>query len=383
MVLLPSRGLPLPARISTDRPRVRGVDLRSQRRRVALGGEAVERHVHHRGVTEEGSSVGVRQSHRLDHEMEAAGVVAGEVRIAFEDVEHLDQHNAARRRRRHRHDVMAAIAAAQRRALDRAVILQILRRHDAAVGLNGGRDAAGGLALVERAGAVACDRRQRVGEIALEQRVAGRERAAIRLEEDFGRGRPARHPPLHARQRIGDIVLDRDAVARKLDRGRYQFGEREFARAVFLMREREPGHRAGYSDRERGLARLARVGVAFLVEKDVARGGGRRGLAIVDRDVDCHRRGGSPCSRRRRYCRRADRSRRARSRSRPRHRPHCRPAAARRRRCGRRASPAPPPCRRARQPVGQGQAAVAPKHPAPTRSRCRRRVRAEWAASGG
>ena len=33
---------------------------------------------------------------------------------------------------------------------------------------------------------------------------------------------------------------------------------------------------------ERGVARLLRVGIAFVVEEDVARGRGRRGLAIVD-----------------------------------------------------------------------------------------------------
>ncbi len=51
------------------------------------------------------------------------------------------------------------------------------------------------------------------------------------------------------------------------------------------MREREPGHRAGHADRERGIARLARVGFAVGVEEDFARGRGRRGLAIVDGGV--------------------------------------------------------------------------------------------------
>ena len=51
------------------------------------------------------------------------------------------------------------------------------------------------------------------------------------------------------------------------------------------MRQRQPRHRAGHADRERGVARFPRVGLALLVEEDVARGRRRRGLAVVDRDV--------------------------------------------------------------------------------------------------
>ena len=50
------------------------------------------------------------------------------------------------------------------------------------------------------------------------------------------------------------------------------------------MRERQPRYRAGDADAERGLARLARIGLAALVEEHVARGRGRRGFAVVDRD---------------------------------------------------------------------------------------------------
>src|SRR5947209_2502336 len=101
-------------------------------------------------------------------------------------------------------------------------------------------------------------------------------------EEDLGRGGPARQARLRARQRVRNVVLDRNAVARQRDRRRDQLGEREFARAVFRVREREPRDRAGDADGERGVLRFARIGVAPLVEEDVARGGRRRGLAIVD-----------------------------------------------------------------------------------------------------
>ena len=133
---------------------------------------------------------------------------------------------------------------------------------------------------------------------------------------------------LRARQRIGDVVLDRNAVARERDRGRDQLGEREACRSRISRAPAPapPPCRARRS-RARESRDLLRIGIALLVEEHVARGRGRRGLAIVDGDVAvARRRDGSPCSRRRRYCRRADRSPPARSRSRPRHRPRCRRA---------------------------------------------------------
>ena len=116
------------------------------------------------------------------------------------------------------------------------------------------------------------------------QAVAALQRRAVGLQEDFRRRRPARQPRLRARQRVGEIVLDRETVAREPDRRRDQLRERELARAVFLVRERKPRDRAGHADAERRVARLARIGLALLVEEHVARHRGRRGLAVVDRD---------------------------------------------------------------------------------------------------
>ena len=127
-------------------------------------------------------------------------------------------------------------------------------------------------------------------------------------------------------QRVGHVVRDRQAFARELDRGRQQLREAEPAGAVARMREREPRDRAGHADAERGIAGLARVGVRR------SRQGKCRAWSPPARSRDSRSRrrlaagdGGSPCSRRRRYCRRADRSPPARSRSRPRRRPRCRP----------------------------------------------------------
>ena len=122
--------------------------------------------------------------------------------------------------------------------------------------------------------------------------------------------------------------------------------------AVSGVRQRQPGDGAGHADRQRRIPRFVRIGLAAGVEEAVAGDRGRRGLAIVDRGLDvARRRDGSPCSRRRRYCRRADRSPPARSRSPPRHRLRCRPSTGSRRRCGPRAPPARPPCRAAPRPA--------------------------------
>ena len=45
------------------------------------------------------------------------------------------------------------------------------------------------------------------------------------------------------------VGLDRYAVASQRDGGRQQLRQREFARAVFLMRQREPRDRARHADR--------------------------------------------------------------------------------------------------------------------------------------
>ena len=64
-----------------------------------------------------------------------------------------------------------------------------------------------------------------------------------------------------------------------------QIRQREFAGAVFLQRQRQSRDGAGHADAERGIARLRDIGLAVGAEKHVARGRGRRGLAIVDGDV--------------------------------------------------------------------------------------------------
>src|SRR5262249_31910939 len=158
--------------------------------------------------------------------------------------------------RRHRDDAIAAIAADGGRALDRPVALEIVARHDAARRADGGDELVGDGAAIERGWSVAGDGGERVGEVALQQ---GRARGGRPAggEEELRGGGPAREGRWRPRQRIGDVVLDGNAVARQRDRRRDQLGEREFARAIFRVRERQPRDRAGNSDGERGVLRFA------------------------------------------------------------------------------------------------------------------------------
>ncbi len=193
--------------------------------------------------------------------------------------------HAARRGRRHRDDVVAAVAAAHDRALDRLVILQIVRRHDAAGFFHRVGDPRGDRALVEGARAALGNRLQRVGEIELDQPVAGVQRLAAVLEQNARRRRPAPQPLGRLRQRIGGIVFDRKALLCQAYGRCDQIGERQFAGTVLLLRQCKASNGSRHADGKPGIARLRRIGLAFGVEEHGRRGGRRRGLAIVDGGV--------------------------------------------------------------------------------------------------
>ena len=206
--------------------------------------------------------------------------------VAFEDVEHLDQRDAAGGGRRHRDDVIAAISPAHRLALDRAIVFQIVRRHHAAGRLHRGGELFRDRAFVKRARSVFGDRSItcRRGPAA-PARSPVAEHAAVGFQKNLGRGRPARQPRPVSQQRIRGVVGDRNAVARQRDRRRHQIGEREMAGAVFRFRERQPRDCSRHADGKRGVARLLRIGVALRIEERRGVDRRRRGLAIVDHRV--------------------------------------------------------------------------------------------------
>ena len=98
-------------------------------------------------------------------------VLMGKVE-ALQDIEHFDQLDAAGRWRRHRDNVVAAISAAHRHTLDRAVALQIVDGHDATRGLHGGGNFFRDRTDIERVRSVLGDGLESIGQIALHQAVA-------------------------------------------------------------------------------------------------------------------------------------------------------------------------------------------------------------------
>ena len=167
----------------------------------------------------------------------------------LEDVEHLDQRDAAGARRRHRDDLVAAVGAAYRRALLGLVGGEILLRDQPAVGLHVLGDAIGDPALVEGVGAVGGDRAQRLAEIA---RARGdrprptRRRPACRTRRPTRETAPSRPAArgsgcARARPTSGSPLGQRDA-------GHDDVLPRQLAE--LLVRELEAAHGAGHARRE-------------------------------------------------------------------------------------------------------------------------------------
>ena len=195
-----------PRALRIDRlAQLRGVALRGQPRRPAPSPRRDRREIrrgpHRRASSPRSSDAALRRSrHRCR---------AGE--IAFEDVEHLDQVHAAGGGRRHRDDVVAAIVAAHRRAArSRGKFARSSAVMTPPRCLHGGDDLLGDRPLVEGARSV----RARSPRATRRDRSApagrrGRARRRRVCRKIFARRGPAREPRLRARQRIGEIVLDR------------------------------------------------------------------------------------------------------------------------------------------------------------------------------
>ena len=127
-------------------------------------------------------------AHRFRHDMQAGGGVKPEFshRIAFEDLQNLAERGAAGTGGRGRQDVIAAIAAMHRLALDGAIAAEILETEDAALGPARCHDRRGNRALVEGIGSPVGDPSQRRRQLRLPQPIARGQRIPI-LEEDPGR----------------------------------------------------------------------------------------------------------------------------------------------------------------------------------------------------
>ena len=98
---------------------------------------------------------------------------------ALQHSQHLQNSNAAGAGRRRGDDFVIAIVAAQRRALDGLVLLQIVEGDQSAVGLHRGSEFVGDFSFVEIAGALVANALQSSGQLRLRQRLA-----VMRSQED-------------------------------------------------------------------------------------------------------------------------------------------------------------------------------------------------------
>ena len=263
------------------------IDAGALPRGVFLGDQDIDRRVDEGGIAKIARAVGVSAFHGFDHDVERrrGALLHVRHRKPFENVQRLQQNRAAGGGQRHRYDVVAAVVAAHRPADDSLIGFQIVHRHDAADIADGLCQPFGDRPLIKSARSLFGNRRERCGEVGLDQPVALFEGYAVVARERLRRIRPARHPPIHIRQRVGHVVGDHKTVARQFDGGFQDLFERETARAVFLQRQRQPGDRAGHADAKCGISRLFGIGLAVGSQKNVARDRTRRGLAIIYGDI--------------------------------------------------------------------------------------------------
>jgi len=176
------------------------------------------------------------------------------------------QQQRALRVRRMREQLAALPGDAQRRRRLGAVRGQVVERHPAPAGAQRGDDALRDRPGVERVGAAAADRSQRLGEVGVALHVAGAREPTTRQKDRRRRTVGAEHR-LVERDVVRDDVGHRDAVARVPLRRREQLVES--ARPVDAPDVFPRAHPTGDRDRQRAALRQHAAGE--LVERRRAR----------------------------------------------------------------------------------------------------------------
>ena len=245
--------------------------------------------VHEIRVAEEFSAVAEGAAHDFDEEVVFRGGVGAELGDVkgLEHAEHLQQGDAARAGRGHGDDLVAAVVAAQGRALDGGITFEVGEGDVAAVFGHGVGDEAGGFAFVKFARAVFLEAGEGGGELGLAPEDAGLVKRAVgevdalglrKLTEKFGGGFEAGGGRLGNNKTIGGEAAG----------GFADVGPSDFTGAVFLLGEREAGDGAGDATgapTDGGGAGAGFDDVAVGADIHVAAGLGGRGLAVVDGDV--------------------------------------------------------------------------------------------------
>ena len=209
-------------------------------------------------------------------------------RLTIQRLQHLDQRRAGRDRRRRREHHVAAVGAADGRALDDAVLLEILAREDAAVAGQIVDHPPRQIAAIERARPVHRDEAQRGGQIGVDEPIA-RLRQAPAGQEQGPRAGVTRGRGLALGDRRGQRAVEHEARGGVVDRRRDQVGPRDAAAAVVAVQVIHAGDDA--RDVEGGRAVIDEPPVAQ-DRRIVERRRGRR--LILEVDDDRRLRSGAP-----------------------------------------------------------------------------------------
>ena len=261
-----------------------GPTLRLSVARCLFGDETVDGHVHEIGIAQEFRAVGVGELHGFGHEMDGVGGVVAEVADGkgFEQVQDLDEVDAAGTGRGHGVDVIPSVGAVDGLADDGAVACKVLHGDETAVRFHGVRDGFGDLAFVKAAGAGTGDGFEAFGKVFLDEFFADLIAFAALLVEDLhGRG-PLGHAFFRVTEREEEVGVHGEAVFGEFDGGLY--GALEGDGAVFFEGERQPGDGPGDAGGEQAVSGFFGVGVAFVVKEHVAEGFFGGFFAVVDGD---------------------------------------------------------------------------------------------------
>ena len=243
---------------------------------IGLGGDALDRHVDEGRIAARLGAVGEGDLQHLGQQMQrvhGAEAQALDV-VAFEDVQHLGDVHARCRGRRRADDLPIAIAAADRRALDDAIVGEVLFGDEAAGLLHALDQQVAERAAMQRALALLGDQSQRLAIVGLHQARAGLQRRAIG-QQAGGRQLVRQKLGGGALDAVGQVGRDREAAGGMADRGLHDVGERH--RAVAAQGQGPGQQRARRGDRLRPDLVLAALDVV-----DLRRGAGRPGGTCPD-----------------------------------------------------------------------------------------------------
>ena len=168
----------------------RSVDRLAPGVAVSLVDELRNRDLGEIGIAEKLGAIEKCALERLGRQMNALGravALLGQI-VAFQNVEHLDQSDSARRRRRRADDLVSAIGAANRLALFDLILRQIVGGNQASALLDGRRQLARQRAMVEIVRIVG-DALQRLRQLRLLENVAWLVVVAVALEDAMRLGK--------------------------------------------------------------------------------------------------------------------------------------------------------------------------------------------------